>query len=677
MKAIFLYILCFLPGMLAYGQEVQWACRVNETNDKAVHVWNTKGILGVPNVYPRLKIGNSWSIGHITDAEEMKGEVFVKLNFCKSIPAKQIVIVENLNPGAIKAVYIYDIKGSVKMIYQAQPAPDTARHRVLSIKFEPMESDVQYVKIVAEPSLVPGANCIDAVGISPSLEPINPAINVYKDAKFLPTVQFMDNNINSIYDEYSPVISPDGKTLYFARLGDPANLGGELEGGDIDIWYSTKDEHDKWLPAQNLGPPLNNKDHNFVASVAAHGHVLLLGNTYNVNGKPQGEGCATSLKIFNKWSSPKNLLLKDFYNNHEHVSFFMANNEKVLLMTIEDTDQSFGEQDIYVSFLKADGTWSSPLNMGPDINTVNSEINIYLSPDMNTLYFSSNGYTGYGGYDIYMSKRLDDTWLHWSKPVNMGPIVNTEEDEYCFVITDDGKYAYGYKYVNSQDQHDIYVIGLPKEVNKVKHDPVLLVTGHVFRAESKQPVAAKVTFTNHINGKETGSAPADVVTGTYEMKLSKGVSYAISINAAGFLPVSENIEATSDSGYVEIKKDIYLTPIEIGRMIKLKNVFFQKGLPDLIETSTPELDKIYQFLKDNPTVVVQLEGHTDNQGDPKGNLILSEKRVKLVKEYLVGFGISSKRILIKAFGGTKPIASNSQEETRKFNRRVEVVIVEK
>lgn len=674
-KSFLISTLLLLFQFFAFAQEVQWACRVTETNDKAAEIWDTRGALGVPNVYPRLKIGNSWSIGSISEGKEMDGEVFVKLNFCKSVPAKQLVIVENFNPGSVKAVYLYDIKNTERQVYQAEPGADTSKHRILSIKFDAMESNISYVKIVAEPSKVPGANCIDAVGISSSQEPIKLEINVHKDPKFLPTVQFIGGTINTKYEEYSPVISPDGNTLYFARMGDPENIGGDQ--GDIDIWYSTKDENGRWTLAKNIGEPLNNTDHNFVASVAADGDALLIGNTYGSNGKSKGEGCALTHRTRNGWALPKNLNLKNFYNNHEHVSFFIANNEKVLLMTIEDQNQSFGEQDIYVCFMKPDGTWSSPQNIGSGINTVNSETNLFLSPDMTTLYFSSNGYTGYGGYDIYMSKRLDDTWQSWSKPVNLGPIVNSEEDEFCFVITDDGKFAYGYKYFNEQQQHDIYVIGLPGDAKLVKNEPVLKLTGKIMHADNQAPIASTINYTNEATGKDAGGTTSDSITGNFTIILPKGVNYGLTVNAPGFMPVSENINASKDLEYSELKKDILMVPIEVGKMVKLKNVFFTRGTADLTETSFPELNGIQQFLQSNPSVSIQLEGHTDNQGDPKGNIKLSEQRVEVVKDYLVTNGISAKRIELKAFGGTKPVASNTHEETRKLNRRVEFIIIKK
>ncbi len=678
-RSKFSFLIFFLHYLITFSaaQNIEWACRVTATNDVAnAQHWSPKSLLGVPNTYPRIKIGSSWGIGLDENETETKNEIFVKLQFCKAIKAQQLIIVENLNPGAIKEVYIYDNKSNERLIYTAEPKDENIANRLLSITFEPMEGDVTSVKIVADPSKSKGANCIDAVGLATTKEKIILKINEHNDKKFLPTIQYLGGEINSEYDEYSPVISPDGNKLYFARLGHPGNLGGESKG-DLDIWSSTKQKNGKWSEAVNAGVPLNNKDHNFVASVAANGNTLLLGNTYHTSGAAKSEGCSVSHLTGTTWSSPQTINLQNFFNNHEHVSFFMGNNEKIMLMAIEDKDQSFGEQDIYVCFDKGDGTWSSPLNLGSKINTVNSETNVFLAPDLKTLYFSSNGYYGYGGYDIYMAKRLDDSWQSWSAPVNLGSIVNSEEDEFCFVITEDGRFAYGYKYFNEKKKHDIYVIGLPPDADLLKNEPVVRIKGKITNADTKATISARLVVTDNNTKKEMAAVQTNEVAGTFEIVLPKGTQYSLSISASGYISASENIQVSVDTLFQDAVKNVALIPIEVGKVVQLNNLLFQRGQAEMLESSYIELDNVVNFMEENPTVVIQLEGHTDNQGDPKGNVILSERRVRTVKQYMVKNGIAAKRVMFKAYGGTKPIASNGTEETRKLNRRVEFVILKK
>ena len=655
--------------------QVQWACRIAESTDISDETFGPRGAVGVPNVYPQLKVGTSWLMGHVDEETEAEGESSIKLQFCKPIMAKQIFIIENLNPGAIKKVILYDVRGQEKIIYDAAPLADSIlKQRVFSLKFEPMEGNISAVRIIGEPSKISGPNCIDAVGITESLEPLKLEINLYKDEKFLPTIHPLPATINTGYDEFAPIISPDGKTLYFGRLGHPENVGAGK--GDIDIWYSVQDAKGHWVPAKNIGTPINNKDHNIVVSAAADGNTLLLGNTYNSNGSAKGEGASISNRTKNGWSKPENLKIQGYANNHEHVSFFLANNEKVLLMGIEDNNQSFGEQDIYVSFLQADGIWSEPSNLGSTINTVNGENNMFLAPDGVSLYFMSNGYTGYGGYDVYLSRRLDDTWKRWTTPLNLGPLVNTGEDELSFVITADGKFAYGYKYMDDAQKHDIYIIGLPVQA-KIKPEGVVAVSGKVLHSDTKKPIGAKIIYQTLPDGKEAGIAHSNPTDGTYEIILPKGKNYGFMATAEGFVSISENITVAENIDFVEMQRDLLLVPIEVGKVVKLNNIFFQRNMSELINDSYPELDNIATFLEQNPTVSIRLDGHTDNQGSPEKMLELSEKRVEAVRDYLISKNINPKRLSVKAFGGSKPVASNMKEDTRKLNRRVEFVITQK
>lgn len=676
-KLFYHFFILLISFSTCQAQDIQWACRVSATNDiQNNDNWSTANLLGVPNTYPRNKIGSSWAMGLSEEEVESKDEVFVKLQFCKAIKAQQLIIVENLNPGAIKEVFVYDNKSNERLVYTAEPKDEYVANRILSILFDPLEGDITMVKIVADPSKSKGINCIDAVALMTSTDKFELKINEHKDKKFLPTIQFLGSEINSEYDEYSPVISPDGNTLYFARLGHPGNLGGEAKG-DLDIWYATKQPNGKFSPAVNIGEPLNNKDHNFVASVAGYGNTLLLGNTYTNKGSAKSEGTALSRKAGGVWSVPQNINLSNFFNNHEHASFYLGNNEKVMLMAIEDKSQSFGQQDIYVSFAKANDTWTSPLNLGSNINTVNSETNMFLSPDLKTLYFSSNGYYGHGGYDIYMSKRLDESWQQWSKPVNLGPIVNSEEDEFCFVITEDQRFAYGYKYFNEKKKHDIYVIGLPPDADLLKNEPVVRIKGKIIDANTDNPIAAKVVVHVTNSKNEVAALQTNEINGTYEVVLPKGSQYTLLYSRAGYISSSESVKVAADSLFQEVVVNISLAPIEIGKTVKLSNVLFQRGKADMIETSYEELDNVIAFLQENPTVEIRLDGHTDNQGDPKGNMVLSDRRVRSVKQYLVKNGVNAKRITFEAFGGTKPLYSNGTEETRQLNRRVEFVVLKK
>ena len=221
---------------------------------------------------------------------------------------------------------------------------------------------------------------------------------------------FLENlgpNVNSSYDEVGPVISPDGKTLYFDRPNHPENFG------DDDIWVSELQANGSWSLGRNIGAPLNNADNNFVSSVTPDGNTLLLGNVYNRDGS-MGPGVSIVRRTRTGWGTPQALKIRNYYSTASTANYSLANDGKTLLMAIQRND-SYGEMDLYVSFLQPNNEWSEPMNLGPDINSTGYDRTPFLAADGVTLYFSSDGLGGYGSSDIFVSRRLDSTWQRWSK----------------------------------------------------------------------------------------------------------------------------------------------------------------------------------------------------------------------------------------------------------------------
>lgn len=262
----------------------------------------------------------------------------------------------------------------------------------------------------------------------------------------------MGDNINSQYEESNPLLSPDGKVLYFVRTNDPENTGGE-EGGQ-DIWYSTL-ENGHWSEAKNDLSAINNGDNNAVVGVADHNNKLFLINTYSAHPRRDRGVVFTARNDDDKWIAPRelDLILKmksDFYG------FYMTPEEDVLLISMKGK-QTLGEEDLYVSFRNADSTWTNPLHMGGVINSDGFEISPFLSADHKTLYFASNGFDGLGSADIYKTKRLDDSWENWSKPENMGKDINSEAFDAYFSIYEDKAFFASNRESKSAD---LYAIGI-------------------------------------------------------------------------------------------------------------------------------------------------------------------------------------------------------------------------
>ncbi|MFN8416884.1 MAG: OmpA family protein [Cytophagaceae bacterium] len=657
---------------LAQEQQVRWAQKVIMSTDTYNgEYWSKKQALGVPDVYPGYTTkenGLSWIPGYNSSSLPEK-MVSLTVGFYKPIVAEQIVIIEVANPGSITSIIIQEQNGKSYSVYKANAGNITEKYRVLSIPFKKSGSPVIAATIVCDAAKVDGWNYIDAIGIASTKDPINLQINQAKDNDLIGPVTPLSNAVNSYYKETYPIISSDGKTLYFARSGHPSTVGNI---NNTDIWYSTL-EHGHWTDAKAMGLPLNNSGNNFVTSIMPNVNTLLVANEYNADGSSKGNGVSiTHIQSNHKWSLPEALQFESFANLNQYASYFLAADGKTLLMGIQ-MDNSIGDLDIYVSFLKDNGIWTTPKNIGEDINTFQSDATPFLAADGKTMYFASNGHLGYGGYDLFVTKRLDDSWTRWSKPVNLGPTINNDAGQLGFSVPASGDLAYIYAWRNDQYQSDVFTVKLSPNV---KPDPVVIVYGTVFNEKTGDPVGASISYDNLSSGKNVGVASSNPTTGSYRIVLPRGYTYGYSAEVPGYFAIHEHIEIPSDADFKEIQVNLKLVPIEKGQKVVMQNVFFYQSTSKLIESSYPELDNIVEILKANPKLKIELAGHTDGVGDPDKNYQLSLDRVNVVKAYLISKGVSPSQLTVVAYGGTKPIANNSTEENRKKNRRVEFTILD-
>ncbi|MDB5273873.1 MAG: yiaD [Chitinophagaceae bacterium] len=480
----------------------------------------------------------------------------------------------------------------------------------------------------------------------------------------------MGSAINTKHDEFFPVISSDGNTLYLGVSGDENNVPDKERD---DVWYSTSNSDGTWSKRQNIGYPINNAASNFVISVTPDNNSLILHDMYDEKANWKGNGFSISHRNENGWSIPEDMLVDKYYTLGNRVSYCISPDRKVLLLAIERED-GLGQNDLYVSFQKRNNTWTVPKNMGSTINTYGDEESPFVAADGKTLYFSTNGKMGYGNNDIFMTKRLDDTWTHWSEPVNLGSNINSENWDAYYTIPASADYAYLVSDKNSIGLSDIFRI---KVSDEAKPEPVVIIYGKVLDKNTHQPLGATISYHNLSTSEDAGSARSNPEDGSYKIILPYGKAYGFLAEKKDFLAESDNMDLTATSAYTEIERNLYLSPIEIGKTITLNNVFFVRSKPELIPDSYSELDRLVTIMNDNPELKIELSGHTDNVGDAAINLKLSEQRVQTIKTYLTSKHISPKRITGKGYGGTRPVASNATEETRKLNRRVEFTVISK
>ncbi len=475
-------------------------------------------------------------------------------------------------------------------------------------------------------------------------------------------------NINSKFTEIMPVISADGNTLYFTRETHPGNVSVEQ-----DIWYSKKDNAGNWSPAVNFGKPLNNKTHNFLFASSADNNNLMVGHVYNSDGTFKEVGISETQKTLNGWSMPEKVTMQDFYNDFSSNEFFISSDLNFLLTTVQRKD-GYGGKDIYVSFKTDNKKYSKPINLGSVVNTKGVESSPFLSSDNKTLYFASEGHPGYGSADIFVTKRLDDTWQKWSIPLNLGPNINSSYWDAYFTIPASGNMAYLVSGQNTLGATDIFSV---KVSEAAKPEPVVLIKGKVLNQKTKEPVEALIQYDDIATGKKIGEARSDPKTGDYNIILLIGRNYSFRADKSSFYPVTDNLDVSTLKEYKEINKDLYLVPIEVGQTIRLNNIFFEFDKSALKSESFEELNRLVDFLNNNKKIKIEISGHTDNKGDDNYNLKLSEKRVETVSEYLKSNGILATQFIVKGMGETKPVGSNDSEEGRALNRRVEFTILEK
>lgn len=336
-----------------------------------------------------------------------------------------------------------------------------------------------------------------------------------------------------------------------------------------------------------------------------------------------------------------------------------------------------GKEDIWMTARLSNGKWTKPMNLGPGINTGGVEQTPFLHPDGKTLYFASDSLPGMGGLDLFVVRRTSDTT--WGVPQNLGYPINTKANEVALTVSLDGRTAYyATNRPGGKGGLDIYSFDLPVAA---RPQPVTYVRAHVRDAETNQPLVAKIEFNDLGTGRSFLSATTKS-DGTFLVCLPAGKSYSLYVNRDKYLFHSENFDlketATVDKPFL---LDIELQPIPMdstghvtGKPIILRNVFFETGSAALRAESTAELDRLLDLLQDNKNLRIQINGHTDNVGSDASNQQLSEARAKSVYDYLCGKGLAPNRLKYKGYGETQPIETNETTEGRTSNRRTEFIV---
>ena len=567
------------------------------------------------------------------------------------------------------------------------------------------------------------------------------------------TIQYelvnLGKKVNSRYHDAGPVISADGNILYFFVTDHPDNRFGR--DGSQDIWCSEKDSRGEWGEPKHLGSPLNIHHFNQVFTVFPDGQTLLVRGGKSKDKK----GFSLIRKQGRTWSQLQELKIKDFnkMNQGKFYGASMSSDQKYVILYFSEKENS-AASDLYLSKKLADGDWTRPQKLPANINTVRDEFGPFLAPDNKTMYFSSKRKDkGLGNADIYKTTRLDNTWMKWSEPENVGKPINTRAfDAYMSVdavgnvfatqsgaLIDGGNldifwlrpkkieitlmglvqeektkdplgaqltYRWkGQKADTLADPYDgTYKLFLPGEgrytlkasldgyqsqtqeltLEKVYRDTTLfldfsllpfrrnvVLSGTVYNMKTNKILNASVKGYARSSRE---SFRTETSNGYYESEISSAGWHIITAAREGFLNCTDSVRINPEKETL-VTKDLHLIPIAVGATVRLNNIFFDFDKTTLKKESFPQLNEVVDFLQDNPSVEVEISGHTDSKGSDGYNLKLSQGRAEAVVSYLINRGVVDSRLIAKGYGESKPVSTNSTDAGRATNRRVEFTVL--
>ena len=479
--------------------------------------------------------------------------------------------------------------------------------------------------------------------------------------------------ISSQLDDYLVSLSPDNEIAYYTRKTKDYQISGYKSEPAFQekFYFSYRISDNVFDNGKEMPYPFNRNENEGGATITGNNKELIYTVCKMVTSPRQYYNCDlySSKNIKGYWTDIVPLERVNRPDTWESMPSVTADGKE--LYFVSNRSGGVGGYDIYKSIKDENGEWSEPINIGKPINTSGDEKSPFIHTDTRTLYFSSNGRPGIGGYDIYYVKINDNN--EKTEVKNIGYPINTENDEVGFIVSIDGKYGY-FSSNNIKNESlggmDFYYFSL---YNEAKPEEVILVKGNLKSEDTTKPIKATVQIKS-LESKRVTFIPVDE-DGDYVASLLKNEDYLLTIKGEDIVYQSTYVAAKDSITAPVIKLEMEVQPIEVGMHYRLHNIYFAFNSADILSSSQKVLDEFIVFLNDHPTMTISIEGHTDNVGSDEFNLILSENRAKAVYNYLVNNGIDADRLQYKGFGKTNPIATNETEEGRAMNRRTEFVIL--
>lgn len=482
-----------------------------------------------------------------------------------------------------------------------------------------------------------------------------------KPIQFTPKV--LNENVNTINNEYFPSLTADGEKLFFTRHIKASGVSQE------DILVSEKDSTGEWGKAVSVSNNINTPSNEGAHSISADGRFLYFTMCEHQGGYGSCD-IYVSKRVGNEWSKPENLG-PEINTLHKETQPCVSA-DGMALYFVSSRPGGYGKLDIWMTYKKPDGKWGTPINLGPEINTVGIEERPFIHPDNETLYFASDGKKGFGNADLYVARR-HELGSKWNEAENMGfPINSFYNESGLYVATDGSKAYFATERFNKNFNLDIVEFEMPEHIKPKK---VTYVKGIISDKENNKPLLATLTFIDIETGKIVNEVQSDKVTGEYLLTLPLGKDYVVNANAAQYLFFSQFFSLKNKNTVEPYVQNIPLEKLQAEKKLILENVFYAKDSFQLKPESFIELNKVAEFLLKNSQLKIEVGGHTDNTGNETCNLKLSEQRAKSVYDYLLSQKVAPNQLSYKGYGDKLPIRGNETDEGKARNRRTELKII--
>ncbi len=488
--------------------------------------------------------------------------------------------------------------------------------------------------------------------------------------------------VSSAYDDYLPLISPDGSLALFTKAYMKKEINSIYGDRFVEEFTVSKASDDKGLifsPGEPLPYPFNSGKNQGAASISIDNKTLFITICEFVSRDYDNCDIYMSTRVGDGWSELKSLGPNiNGVKTWESQPSISADGKTLYFASIRESNIGFDPDnptsDIYYSTKDEKGNWTKAKNLGSKINTPGNEKSPFIHSDSQTLYFSSDGHLGIGGYDIFFSKFRDSDW---TKPVNIGYPINTKNNDLGFVVNTQGTKAYfASNKLNGKGGWDIYAIDLYKEARPEK---VFLVKGQLVDDNGYALSDAKLEVKN-TRTEEVSEGVVDAETGHYAVAVTaknENDDFLMVVKKEDYSFSSTLIEPTEETFEKPIEVNFEVKPIEAGKSVQINDIYYATASYEINQKSYAVLNEFAEFLKSNPTVKVEIRGHTDNIGSAQTNITLSNRRAQAVYDYLLSKGVPKANVSYKGYGPNMPIADNRTEAGRAKNRRTEFYILSK